>query len=85
MREDSLLRDEDEAIENLRVLVTGLARQRARENVELVREVGRRRVEDFVRTWLGNEFPDADRLRIDVVFADEEPREGLRVPGVELQ
>jgi hypothetical protein len=62
VREDSLLRDSDEAIESLQVLISGLAEERARDNVELVREVGRRRIEEFVRSWLGNEFEDTERL-----------------------
>ncbi len=89
VREDSLLRDSDEAIDNLRVLISGLARKRAGENVGLVREVGRRGVENFVRTWLGSEFPEAERLRIEVVFADEEVRERSReklvLPGIERE
>ncbi len=73
------MRDTDEAMDKLRAVLTDLARERALDNVELVREVGRRRVEDFVRTWLGNEFPDSERLRIDVVFADEDPRPSSRL------
>ena len=79
VRQDSLMRDTDEAMEKLRAVLTDLAHERARDNVELVREVGRRRVEEFVRTWLGNEFPDSERLRIDVLFADEDSRPSSRL------
>jgi len=79
VRQDSLVRNTDEAMEKLRAVLTDLARERARDNVELVREVGRRRVEQFIRTWLGSEFPDSERLRIDVRFAGEDPPPSSRL------
>ena len=72
VRQDSLVRDTGEAMAKLRLVLTDLARQRAADSIDLVRETGRRRIEDFVRTWLVSEFPDSERLRIVVVFADEE-------------
>lgn len=85
VREDSLIRDTDEAMEKLRAALSDLARERARDNVELVREVGRKRVEEFVRTWLGNEFADSERLRIDVLFADEEARPSSTLQQIERE
>ena len=67
----SILRDEEEALENLRKGLSQLSKQRAQENVSLVRELGRKQTAEFIRTWLMASYDDADAYRIDVVFADE--------------
>ena len=67
----SFLRDEEEALENLRKGLSQLSKQRAAENVTLVRELGRKQTAEFIRTWLMSSYDDADAYRIDVVFADE--------------
>lgn len=75
VRSESWFRDEDEAIEKLRAGLTAMARQKAQANVDLVRETGRRKTEDFVATWLLTEIgapADRSRWRVEVVFADEE-------------
>jgi thymidine kinase len=69
--ERSFLRDEEEALENLRKGLSQLSKQRARENVTLVRELGRKQTAEFIRTWLMASYDDADAYRIDVIFADE--------------
>ena len=65
------MRDEEEALENLRKGLSQLSKQRAAENVTLVRELGRKQTAEFIRTWLMSSYDDADAYRIDVVFADE--------------
>jgi hypothetical protein len=50
-----------------------MARIKARQNVPLVREVGRRKTEEFVETWLVRGFSDGETFRARVVFADEPP------------
>lgn len=67
----SLLRDEDEALERLRRGISEMALARAGESVPLVRELGRRKIEEFVDGWLADRFTDADDYRVEVVFADE--------------
>ena len=67
----SLLRDEDEALQNLSRGLSGLAKSRARENIALVREVGRKKTEEFIRNWLLAQYEDGDSYRVEVVFADE--------------
>ncbi|MGH9322675.1 MAG: hypothetical protein ACRD21_02160 [Vicinamibacteria bacterium] len=69
----SVLRNEEEALENLRRGITGLARKRAAENTSLVRDLGRKQTEEFVRTWLLSRYDDAASYRIEVFFADEAP------------
>lgn len=78
IRQDSLLRDEQAALEELKKGLTRMSILRTRELKSLVRETGRRKVEDFVRNWLVQSFTDAEDLRIEVVFADEE----LSSPGL---
>lgn len=71
VREGSVLRDEAAVLAALRASLTEATRQRARENVALVRETGRSKAADFVTTWLKGRFDDAKNLRVEVAFADE--------------
>jgi len=71
VREGSVLRDEQVALDRLRSQVTPLLDRRARQHVPLVREAGRRKVEAFVETWLVQRFADGEGYRARVVFADE--------------
>jgi len=84
---DSVLRDEDAVLEQLRLQLMDRLASRAGENIALVRELGRRRTADFVRTFLLSQFgEEADDYRIDVRFRDEfdETGEPLQ-PAVELR
>lgn len=83
---DSLLRDEDGALATLQSGLSQMAEQRAEDNRELVREIGRRRTEQFVEAWLlqwteNRGFDSPDRYHVDVRFADEadSPELSLRV------
>jgi hypothetical protein len=67
----SMLRDEDVALQNLARGLSGLAKQRAQQNIALVREVGRKKTEEFIRNWLLAQYGDADAYRVEVIFADE--------------
>ena len=71
VREGSVLRDEQVALDRLRSEMTPLLDRRARQHVPLVREAGRRKVEAFVETWLVQRFADGMDYRARVVFADE--------------
>lgn len=74
VREGSVLRDEAAVLAALRASLTEASRQRARDNVALVRETGRVKAADFVATWLKGRFDDAKNLRVEVAFADESKR-----------
>jgi hypothetical protein len=81
VRAGSLLRDEAAALERLKGGITAMARRRARENIPLVREIGRQRTEEFVRTWLAERFVGGEDVRVQVIFRDEWPSgEGAEVP-----
>lgn len=71
VREGSVLRDEQVALDRLRAEITPLLDRRARQHVGLVREAGRRKIEAFVETWLVQKFSDGGGHRARVVFADE--------------
>ncbi len=71
VREGSVFRDEGLAMDSLRAGLTEMARIKARQNVPLVREVGRRKTEEFVENWLVRGFSDGETYRARVVFADE--------------
>jgi hypothetical protein len=73
VREGSLLRDEASVVAALRESLTEAARLRARENVALVRDTGRARTADFVRTWVARRFDDAKSVRVEVFFPGERP------------
>jgi hypothetical protein len=72
----SVLRNEERALDNLKRGLTDLSKRRAQENVSLVRELGRRKTEEFVRTWLLSRYQDASSYRVVVVFPGEAPDPG---------
>lgn len=71
VREGSVWRDETPVTEALKASLTALCRDRARINTALVREVGRRRTEEFVRRFLAARFSDGQAYQVEVVFPDE--------------
>lgn len=73
VREGSVLRNEEVVIDALKAGLTGMAREKARQNVSLVREVGRHEAEKFVERWLASRFSDGASYRARVAFADEAP------------
>jgi hypothetical protein len=82
VREGSVLRDEQVALDRLRAQLTPLLERRARQHVPLVRETGRRKVEAFVETWLVQRFDDGAEHRARVVFADEPAAKTPRPPAL---
>lgn len=83
VRQGSLLRDEEESLEELKRGLTQMSIRRSRDHLPLVRETGRRKTEEFIENWLVKSFGDGQDYRVRVVFADEvEPRgdRGLQLP-----
>ncbi|MCE2557082.1 MAG: hypothetical protein J4F98_00295 [Acidobacteria bacterium] len=79
---DSVLRDEEAVLEQLRLRITDQLASRAGENIALVRELGRRRTADFVRTFLLSQFgEDVEGYRIEVRFRDEVDLEASPEPA----
>jgi hypothetical protein len=67
-----------EAQENLKKSLTSLVALKAKENVALVRETGRKQVSDFVENWLMRSFSDGRQHTVKVYFANEKPPEGIQ-------
>ena len=82
VREGSVFRDENLALDRLRSELTPLLDRRARQHVPFVRETGRRKVEAFVETWLVQRFADGTGHRARVVFADEPAAATPRPPAL---
>jgi len=72
-RKGSVFRDTKLAQENLKKSITFLAHQKARENVALVRESGRKQTAEFVEKWLMKSFTDGDKYTVKVYFPGETP------------
>jgi hypothetical protein len=67
-----------EAIDNLKSTMSSLVVLRAKENIPLVRETGRREVADFVETWLARSFADGKSYPVKVYFPGEGPHQKAR-------
>jgi len=71
VKKGSLFRSTQQAKENLKKSVMSMVHRRAKENVALVRETGRKEVADFVEKWLVKSFADGSKYPVKVFFADE--------------
>jgi hypothetical protein len=64
-------------MENLRRSITADCVEKAKQNVERVRETGRKQTAIFVRNWLAKSFTDGKDYQVVVRFRDEvEPKGG---------
>jgi hypothetical protein len=60
-----------DAQESLKQSITGLIVLRAKENIQLIRETGRKQTADFVEKWLSKSFTDGKQYPVKVYFPDE--------------
>jgi hypothetical protein len=67
----------DEALENLKHSITSLVTLRAKDNIPLVRETGRREISEFVENWLAKSFTDGKKYNVKVYFPGEKGPEGV--------
>lgn len=73
-----------EATENLKKSITSLSVLRARENIPLIRETGRRQTAEFVERWLMKSFADGRQYPVKVFFPGEKTPEGLPLKDAPL-
>jgi hypothetical protein len=73
VRQGRVFRDTASVQDALKKSVTGLAGLRAKENINLVRETGRKQTAEFVEKWLSRTFPDGKDYPVKVFFPDEKP------------
>ena len=66
-----------EAEKRLKQNMTGLISLRAKENIPLVKETGRKQVGEFVESWLARSFTDGKVYAVKVYFPDEKPELSL--------
>jgi hypothetical protein len=66
-----MIRDSHQAMDALKQSITSLASQKARINVDLVRETGRKQTETFVQNWLSRSFSDGKKYPVVVKFKGE--------------
>lgn len=64
-----------DAEKRLKSNLTGLVSLRARENIPLVKETGRKQVTEFVEKWLVKSFTDGTVYAVKVYFPGEKPIE----------
>jgi hypothetical protein len=79
VKKGGLFRNTQQAKENLKKSIMPMVQWRAKENVSLVRETGRKEVADFVEKWLVKSFTDGNKYPVKVFFADETLPEDLQV------
>jgi hypothetical protein len=78
---DSMLRKSGAAMENLKSSITGLSHERAKTNIDLVRETGRAKTESFVETWVARSFSDGKNYAVKVRFRSEVPSRDVMPPA----
>jgi hypothetical protein len=61
----------DEALDNLKRSITSLVTLRAKENIPLIRESGRREISEFVENWMARSFMDSTNYYVKVYFPGE--------------
>jgi hypothetical protein len=69
----------DAAQERLQSSITSLVILRAKDNIPLVKETGRRQTEEFVQTWLANAFSDGKKYPVKVYFPGETPPKTIEI------
>jgi hypothetical protein len=62
-----------DALDNLKASITSLVILRAKDNIPLVRETGRRQTAEFVEKWLQGNFADGKQYPVKVYFPGETP------------
>jgi hypothetical protein len=67
----------DEALANLKRSITSLVTLRAKDNIPLVRETGRKEISEFVENWLARSFTDGKKYNVKVYFPGEKGPEGV--------
>lgn len=67
----------DEALDNLKRSITSLVALRAKDNIPLVRETGRREISQFVENWLARSFTDGKKYHVKVYLPGEKGPEGV--------
>ena len=68
-----------DAQEKLKQSITSLVTLKAKENIPLVRETGRKQTADFVEKWLAKSFADGNKHAVKVYFPGETPPDKVKI------
>jgi hypothetical protein len=71
VKKDSIMRDTRQSLEDLKGSITWMVNQKARQNIGLVRETGRKETQVFVENWLAKSFADGKKYPVVVRFRNE--------------
>ncbi len=71
VKKDRMFSKTAAALDGLRQSMTIMAKDRARENIPLVREIGRKETTEFFEQWLAKSFTDGRKYPVKVFFPDE--------------
>jgi hypothetical protein len=71
------LRDEKQAMDNLKESITYLSYEKAKTNIGLARDTGRHQTETFVENWLSRAFADGKKYPVKVAFRNEVQPSGI--------
>ncbi len=71
VRKGSIFRREAPVMEALKLSITDETRHRAKDNIPLVRDEGRKQTAAFIKTWLGHQYIDGRDCSVEVFFPDE--------------
>ena len=74
----NMKRGAEEVLAKLRDGLMEMSRQRAKENIELIRELGRRKTKDFFQKWLSGTYSNGADYQVEVIFRDELPPGTIR-------
>lgn len=81
VKKGSIFRREDAVLEALKQSITNETRQRAAENIALVREEGRKQIGSLISSWMAREFSDGEAFAVNVRFPGE--TEGVTMSHLE--
>ncbi len=73
VKKDSMMRNSSAALDGLKKSISSMVHQKAVSNRNLVRETGRKQVEEFVHNWLSQTFQDGKNYPVKVRFRNELP------------
>ncbi|PWU17319.1 MAG: hypothetical protein C5B50_11560 [Verrucomicrobia bacterium] len=73
VKKDSHFRSTSKAMQDLKDSITWMTLQKAKANIGLARETGRKQTEEFVQNWLSKQFADGKNYPVKVRFRSEPP------------
>lgn len=67
----SVFRNEERVLESLKQSITEHLNQRAFENIDIIKETGRKQIESFITKWIVNHYRVEKPEKIEIIFQKE--------------